>query len=77
MVTGRLEVRYRRAAPLGARLRIEGRITRLLRRALHTDGRVLLPDGGVVAEATGTYLPLSHELRRQMVDAWPGFEEFL
>jgi hypothetical protein len=44
---------------------------------LHTDGRVLLPDGGVVAEATGTYLPLSHELRRQMVDAWPGFEEFL
>ena len=77
VVTGRLEVRYRRAAPLGTRLRVEGRITRLLRRALHTEGRVLLPDGGVVAEATGTYLPLSDELRRQMVAAWPGFEEFL
>jgi acyl-coenzyme A thioesterase PaaI-like protein len=72
-----LGVRYRRAAPLGTRLRVEGRITRLLRRALHTEGRVLLPDGGVVAEATGTYLPLSDALRRQMVEAWPGFEEFL
>ena len=38
---------------------------------------MLLPDGGVVAEATGTYLPLSDELREQMVAAWPGFEEFL
>ena len=41
------------------------------------DPLVVIPRGGVVAEATGTYLPLSHELRRQMVDAWPGFEEFL
>jgi hypothetical protein len=41
------------------------------------DRRVMLPDGGVVAEATGTYLPLSDDLREQMVAAWPGFEEFL
>ena len=61
VVTGRLEVRFRRAAPLGTRLRVEGRITRLMRRALQTEGRVLLPDGGVVAEATGTYLPLSED----------------
>jgi acyl-coenzyme A thioesterase PaaI-like protein len=77
VVTARLEVRFRRPAPTGTVLRVEGRITRLLRRALHTEGRVLLPDGAVVAEATGTYLPLSDELRDHMVAAWAGFEEFL
>jgi acyl-coenzyme A thioesterase PaaI-like protein len=40
VVTGRLEVRFRRAAPLGTRLRVEGRITRLQRRVLQTEGRV-------------------------------------
>jgi len=77
VVTARLEVRFRNAGPLGTPLRVEGWITRLLRRALHTEGRVLLPDGGIVAEATGTYLPLSEGLRRQMVESWPGFAEYL
>jgi acyl-coenzyme A thioesterase PaaI-like protein len=77
VVTARIDVRFRRGAPVGTVLRVEGWITRLLKRALHTEGRVLLPDGAVVAEATGTYLPLSDELRRQMVSAWPGFEEYL
>ncbi|MGA7988825.1 MAG: PaaI family thioesterase [Candidatus Dormiibacterota bacterium] len=77
VVTARLEVRFRQPAPVGTPLRVEGWITRLLRRALHTEGRALLPDGGVVAEATGTYLPLSGALQQQMVDAWPGFEEYL
>jgi acyl-coenzyme A thioesterase PaaI-like protein len=77
VVTARLEVRFRRPAPIGTPLRFEGWITRLLRRALHTEGRVLLPDGAVVADAAGTYLPLPKALQQQMVDAWPGFEEFL
>jgi acyl-coenzyme A thioesterase PaaI-like protein len=77
VVTARLEVRFRSAAPTGTVLRVEGWITRLLRRALHTEGRVLLPDGVVVAEATGTYLPLPKALQQQMVEVWPGFEEYL
>jgi acyl-coenzyme A thioesterase PaaI-like protein len=77
VVTARLEVRFRQPAPVGTVLRVEGWITRLLRRALHTEGRVLLPGGAVVAEATGLYLPLSEALQQQMIDAWPGFEEYL
>lgn len=77
LVTARLEVRYRDGAPLHVPLRIEGWATRILRRALHAQGRVLLPDGTVVADATGTYLPLPPALQRRMLEAWPGFEKYL
>ena len=77
LVTARLEVRYRDAAPLGVPLRIEGWATRHQRRALHAEGRALLPDGSTVAEATGTYLPLPAALQQRMLDAWPGFAEYL
>lgn len=77
LVTARLEVRYRDGAPLHVPLRVEGWAARMQRRALHAQGRALLPDGGVVAEATGTYLPLPAALERQMLQAWPGFAEYL
>lgn len=77
LVTARLEVRYRDGAPLGVPLRIEGWSTRHQRRALHAEGRALLPDGSTVAEATGTYLPLPAALQQRMLDAWPGFAEYL
>lgn len=77
LVTARLEVRYRDAAPLGVPLRVEGWATRHQRRALHAEGRALLPDGSTIAEATGTYLPLPAALQQRMVDAWPGFAEYL
>ena len=77
VVTGRLEVRYRNGAPLGVPLRVEGWTARMLRRAMHAEGRVLMPDGTEVAHATGTYLPLPPELERRMVDAWPGFADYL
>ena len=77
LVTARIEIRYRDAAPLHVPLRIEGWASRMLRRSLHAEGRVLLPDGGVVAEATGTYLPLPRALQARMVDAWPGFQTWL
>ncbi|MBV8528730.1 MAG: PaaI family thioesterase [Candidatus Dormibacteraeota bacterium] len=77
LVTARLEVRYRDAAPLGVPLRVEGWATRHQRRALHAQGRALLPDGSTIAEATGTYLPLPPALQQRMVDAWPGFAEYL
>ena len=77
LVTARLEVRYRDGAPLGVPLRIEGWATRHRRRALHAEGRALLPDGSLVAEGTGTYLPLPAALQQRMLDAWPGFAEYL
>ena len=77
VVTGRLEVRYRNGAPLDVPLRFEGWKTRMMRRAMHAEGTVLMPDGSAVAGATGTYLPLSRDLERRVIDAWPGFAEFL
>ncbi len=76
VVTGRMETRYRDSAPIGAALRIEGWITRLTRRAMHAQARMTLEDDRVVADATGTYLPISGPLRDRMVQAWPGFAEF-
>lgn len=77
LVTARLEVRYRDGAPLHVPLRVEGWATRMQRRALHAQGRVLLPAGDVVAEATATYLPLPADLERRMLAAWPGFRTYL
>ncbi|MBV8301496.1 MAG: PaaI family thioesterase [Candidatus Dormibacteraeota bacterium] len=77
VVTGRLDVRFRSAAPIGEPLRIEAWSERLLRRVMHAAGRAVLPDGTVVAEARGTYLPIPGDLRRRMLEAWPGFAEFI
>lgn len=77
VVTGRLVTRFRLAAPVGEPLRIEGWITRWQRRAISGVGRILLPDGRVVVEAEGAYLPIPVELERQMTDNWPGFAEYL
>lgn len=77
LVTARMEVRYRSAAPVGVPLRFEAWEMRHRRRAMHAQARALLPDGAVVAEADATYLPLTRELEQRMVEEWPGFAEFL
>ncbi|MGH7687911.1 MAG: PaaI family thioesterase [Candidatus Dormibacteria bacterium] len=77
VVTAKLEVRYRDGAPLHVPLRAEGWALRMARRALLAEGRMVLPDGRVVAEAKGTYMPLSPALEERMLDAWPGFREYL
>jgi acyl-coenzyme A thioesterase PaaI-like protein len=77
VVTARIEVRYRSAAPLGTPLRFEAWATRHRRMSMHAEARALLPDGAVVAESSGTFLPLTPELEREMVKRWPGFAEFL
>jgi acyl-coenzyme A thioesterase PaaI-like protein len=77
VVTGRLQTRFRMAAPVGVPLRIEGWLTHWRRRAVAGVGRVLLPDGRVVIEGEGTYLPIPAELEEQMVASWPGFAQYL
>jgi acyl-coenzyme A thioesterase PaaI-like protein len=76
VVTGRMETRFRDAAPIGAALSVEGWITRLTRRVMTAEALMTLEDGSVVAGATGTYLPIPAALLERMVDSWPGFAEF-
>jgi hypothetical protein len=52
-------------------------MTGLRRRMVTARGRLLLPGGGTVAEAWATYLPLTPELERRMVERWPGFAAYL
>lgn len=76
VVTGRMETRFRDAAPVGVALRVEGWITRLTRRAMTAEALMTLEDGSPIAGATGTYLPIPESLLDRMVDSWPGFAEF-
>jgi acyl-coenzyme A thioesterase PaaI-like protein len=76
-VTGRLEVRYRGPAPADTPLRVEGWMTGMRRRVITAQARLLLPDGSTVAEASGTYLPLTSALEQRMVERWPGFAAYL
>ena len=77
VVTGRLDCRFRSAAPVGVSLRIESWLTRWQRRAVTGVARVLLPDGTVVVEAEGTYLPITGPLLERMLEAWPGFADYV
>jgi acyl-coenzyme A thioesterase PaaI-like protein len=77
VVSGRIDTRFRAAAPVGVPLRVEGWITRYMRRQVSARARMLLADGTVIAEADGTYLPLGPGLEHRMVEQWPGFAEYL
>lgn len=76
VVTGRMETRFREAAPLGTALRVEGWTTRFTRRVMQAEARMSLEDGTVVAEASGTYLPVPDSLLGRMIVAWPGFADY-
>ncbi len=76
VVTGRMETRFRAVAPLGAALRVEGWSTRFSRRVMQAGSRMSVEDGTVVAEASGTYLPVPDSLLERMLDAWPGFAAY-
>ena len=56
-VTGRCEIRFRRAAELGTELLLEGELLERRGRKAQLRGRVLHPDDGrVLVEATGTFI---------------------
>src|SRR5262245_22796343 len=57
--TAKLSIRFVRPAPLGQKLRASGRLVRDARRLMEMRGEIALADGGeVLAEATGTFVPL-------------------
>lgn len=65
MMTGRLEVRFRRAAPIGKTYRITARALSSRRRMIHATGEIRLADEPetVIAEAEGTFLPIPEQYR--------------
>lgn len=65
--TAKLALRYHKPAPLGQKLRAVGELARDGRRLMEMSGQLTIADTGeVLAEATGTFVPLSDELRDKL-----------
>lgn len=80
--TAKLAIRYVKPAPLGQPLRAEGVLTRDARRLMEMHGTLVLAGTGeVLAEATGTFVPLSDEARdalaRQLGGDFAAWEAWL
>ena len=78
MMTGRLEVRYRRPAPLGPRLRVTARKLRSRSRMVHAEGEVRLADDPsvILADARGVFLQVPQDYQQEATARYPGAEEF-
>lgn len=78
MMTGRLEVRYRRPAPLGPRLRVTARQLSARSRMVHAEGEVRLADDPsvILADARGVFLRVPQEYQQEASAKYPGAEEF-
>ena len=78
MMTARLEIRYRRAAPVGQALRIVAQPTRVRARLVSATGSVsLASDPSVVyAEAEGVFMPITADYQREMVAQRPELADF-
>ncbi|MHB9149504.1 MAG: PaaI family thioesterase [Thermoleophilia bacterium] len=57
-VTVELTVRYRKPVPMGAEVRVVGRITRDSSRLFEGTGEIVLADGTVAVEASGRYVKM-------------------
>jgi acyl-coenzyme A thioesterase PaaI-like protein len=60
-VTVEFTARYRKPVPLGAALRVVGRIEKGSSRFFEGSGEILLPDGSVAVEGRGRYLRMPIE----------------
>jgi uncharacterized protein (TIGR00369 family) len=69
MVTGRLNVRFRRPVPVGETLTIVGEAVSWKKHTLEARGEIRLADGQVGAEASGTFLEIPAEKVEGMEDA--------
>ena len=78
MMTGRLEVRYRRPAPLGPRLRVTARKLSSRSRMVHAEGEVRLADDPdvILADARGVFLRVPQEYQQEAATRFPGAGEF-
>ena len=78
MMTARLEIRYRRAAPIGQALRVSAQPSQVRSRMVSARGAVrLASDPQVVfAEAEGVFMPITAEYEREMVSQRPELTDF-
>lgn len=81
LMTGKLDIRYRQAAPVGRRLRITARTLSSRKRMVQAAGEIRLADEPetVIAEAEGVFLPIPQTYRDQMIARQPelaGFFDF-
>ncbi|HEV2237495.1 MAG TPA: PaaI family thioesterase [Ktedonobacterales bacterium] len=75
MMTGRLEVRYRRAAAIGQPLVVAGRLVAARGRAVVAEATARAGEamGPVVAEARATFLPLPAGIAEEVARDYPRF----
>ena len=69
--TARMEVRFRRPVPVDSTVTAVARKTRERRGFIEAEGRVLLADGSVAAEASGTFAPVTDEALVEMSSGYP------
>jgi len=65
-MTGRLEVRFRCPVPIGEKVTITSRITRVRDNVMEAEGEVRLADGTVAAEGRGLYLKVPDEQLQEL-----------
>jgi acyl-coenzyme A thioesterase PaaI-like protein len=71
--TARLVVRFVKPAPLGPLLRATGELTKDARLLMEMRGKLVLADSGeLLAEATGTFVPLPDETRQDLAQKLGG-----
>jgi hypothetical protein len=77
-MTGRLELRYRRYVPYGTLLRVRASLDSERRRMLQASGVLTLADDEsvVLAEAHGTFLPLSPDTMDTILKDYPELRNF-
>ena len=78
MMTGRLEIRYRRPAPMGPRLRVTARKLSARSRMVQAEGEVRLANDPsvILADARAAFLRVPEEYQREASATYPGAEEF-
>ena len=69
--TARMEVRFRRPVPVDSTVTAVGRKTRERRGFVDAEGLVLLADGSVAAEASGTFAPVTNDALAEMSSGYP------
>ena len=84
MMTGRLDIRYRRAAPLGRPLRVSARARSSRARMLQAEGEIRLAgdgegageEGAIIATAEGIFLPVPGDYQQDSTTRYPEFADF-
>jgi acyl-coenzyme A thioesterase PaaI-like protein len=80
--TAKLEVRFKKPAPLGELLQARGRLVQDRRRLMQMEGELVVArSGALLAEASGTFVPLPDgaraELAAQLGDDFETWERWL